>query len=107
MEYVYSAMLLHSAGKQINEKSVTEVLKAAGVKTDKARVAALTASLEGVDIEEAIATAAAAPVAAAPAPGGEAAPAAQAEAAAEEEAEEEEEEVSEEDAMSGLSSLFG
>lgn len=107
MEYVYAAMLLHAADKKINDKAVTEVLKAAGVKADKARVTALTASLEGVDIAEAIATAAAAPVAAAPAPSG-GAPAetpAQAEAAPEEE--EEEEEVSEEEAMSGLSSLFG
>ena len=106
MEYVYTAMLLHAAEKKINDKAVTEVLKAAGVKADKARVAALTASLEGVDIAEAIATAAAAPVAAAPAPSG-GAPAdtpAEAEAAPEEE---EEEAVSEEEAMSGLSSLFG
>ncbi len=107
MEYVYAAMLLHAADKKIEDKAVTEVLKAAGIKADKARVAALTASLDGVDIAEAIATAAAAPVAAAPAPSGGAPAPAQAEAAQEEPEEEEEEEVSEEEAMSGLSSLFG
>ena len=52
MEYVYTAMLLHSAGTEVSAKSVEKVLKAAGVKADKSRAAALVASLEGVDIEE-------------------------------------------------------
>ena len=105
MEYVYTAMLLHSAGTEVNAKSVEKVLKAAGVKAEKSRAEALVASLEGVDIEEAMATAAVAAPAAATAP----AVAASSEAApAEEEAkEEEEEEVSEEDAVSGLGALFG
>ena len=104
MEYVYTAMLLHSAGTEVSAKSVEKVLKAAGVKADKSRAEALVASLEGVDIEEAMATAAVA----APAASG-AAPAATAssEEAPAEEAEEEEEEVSEEDAVSGLGALFG
>jgi len=105
MEYIYSAMLLNSAGAEIDAKNVTKVLKAAGLKTDKARAEALVAALEGVDIEEAMATAAVAAPAAAAAPaasgdesGGEA-PA--------EEAEAEEEEVSEEEAVEGLGALFG
>jgi len=102
MEYVYSALLLHSAGKEIGEDSITKVLKAAGVKADPARVKALTASLEDVDIEEAVAQAVAVPAAAAPA----GAPAAEA-AAEEAPAEEEEEEVSEEEAAAGLGALFG
>ena len=57
MEYVYTAMLLHSAGTEVSAKSVEKVLKAAGVKADKSRAEALVASLEGVDIEEAMATA--------------------------------------------------
>ncbi|MCK5637007.1 MAG: 50S ribosomal protein P1, partial [Thermoplasmatales archaeon] len=65
MEYVYSAMLLHSAGKKITEENVKKVLTAAGVKADDAKIKALTASLEGVNIDEAIKTAAV-PVAAAP-----------------------------------------
>ena len=105
MEYVYTAMLLHSAGTEVNAKSVEKVLKAAGVKAEKSRAEALVASLEGVDIEEAMATAAVAPAAgAAPA----AAAASSEETPAEAEAEEEEEEeVSEEDAVSGLGALFG
>ena len=67
MEYVYAAMLLHSAGKEIDDDAVSAVLKAAGVDVDAARVKALVASLSGVDIAEAMATAVAAPAAAAPA----------------------------------------
>jgi len=104
MEYVYAAMLLHSAEKNIDEDAVSAVLTAAGVDADGARVKALVASLGSVDIEEAMATAVAAPVAsAAPAAAGddgaEAAPAE--EAAAEEEPEEEDA------GFEGLGSLFG
>ncbi|MEM4268286.1 MAG: 50S ribosomal protein P1 [Candidatus Woesearchaeota archaeon] len=54
MEYIYAAMLLHKAGKKIEEGSVKKVLEAAGVKVDDARVKALVAALEGVDIDQAI-----------------------------------------------------
>ena len=50
MEYVYAAMLLHSAENEISEAAVSKVLKAAGVSSDAARVKALVASLDGVDI---------------------------------------------------------
>ena len=107
MEYVYTAMLLHSAGTEVNAKRVEKVLKAAGVKADKSRAEALVASLEGVDIEEAMATAAvAAPAAAGAAPTAAAASSDEAPAEAEAE-EEEEEEVREEDAVYGLGALFG
>lgn len=103
MEYIYSAMVLYSAGKDITEDAVQAVLSAAGVDADAAKIKALVASLEGVDIKEAIASAAvAAPAAAAAAPA--AAAAADAPAAAEEP---EEEAVSEEEAAAGLSALFG
>ncbi len=104
MEYIYGAMLLHSAGKKITEENVKKVLTAAGVKTDDARIKALTASLEGVDIEEAIKTAAV-PVAAAPAQ-----PVASAEEDKKdkkEKKEEKKEEVTEEEAAAGLGALFG
>jgi len=104
MEYIYGAMLLHSAGKKITEENVKKVLTAAGVKTDDARIKALTASLEGVDIEEAIKTAAV-PVAAAPVQ-----PAASAEEDKKdkkEKKEEKKEEVTEEEAAAGLGALFG
>ena len=104
MEYIYGAMLLHSAGKKITEENIKKVLTAVGVKTDDARIKALTASLEGVDIEEAIKNAAV-PVAAAPAQ-----PAASGDKEKKEEKkekEEKEEEVSEEEAAAGLGALFG
>ena len=45
MEYVYAAMMLHSAEEEIDEKSVGAVLKAAGVDADEARVKALVAAV--------------------------------------------------------------
>lgn len=111
MEYVYAAMLLHSAGKDVTEEGIVKVLKSSGAKADAARAKALVAALEDVDIEEAISKAAVAPVAAAApaaAAGEAAAPAVDAAAAAEEEKKkEEEEEKDEEEAMAGLGSLFG
>ena len=103
MEYVYAALLLNAAEKEINEENVAAILSAAGVDADDARVKALIASLEDVDIEEAIATAAVA----APAAGAAAAPAAAAEEEVVEEEEEEEEEAEEEAAAAGLGALFG
>ncbi len=100
MEYVYAAMLLHSAGKKIDEGSVSSVLKAAGVDVNDARVKAMVASLEGVNIEEAIAKSV---VQAAPA----AAPAAAGAPAKEEKKHKEDDKKSEEEAASGLASLFG
>jgi large subunit ribosomal protein L12 len=106
MEYVYGVMLLHAAGKEITEDALGKVLEAAGVKVDKTRVKALTASLEGVNIAEAIATAAvaAAPAAAAPASesGGK-----DKKGKKEEKEEKEEEGPSEEEAAAGLGALFG
>ncbi|MEK6970113.1 MAG: 50S ribosomal protein P1 [archaeon] len=100
MEYVYSAMLLHSAKKEINEAHVTKVLEAAGITPDSARVKALVASLKNVNIEEAIAKAA---VSAAPA----AAPAAGHGDHKAEAKPKEEEKKTEEEAAAGLASLFG
>ena len=69
MEYIYAAMLLHKAGKEVNEHNVKAVLTAAGVHVEESRVKALVAALQGVNIDEAIKKAAvvATPVAAAPA----------------------------------------
>ncbi len=101
MEYIYAALLLHKAGQKVTEEAVKKVLTAAGVKVDEARVRALVAALEGVDIEKAIESAAMPVVAAAPA--ASAAPAAgghKAEA-------KKEEKKSEEEAAAGLGALFG
>ena len=103
MEYVYAAMLLHSAEKEIDENGVSSVLSAAGVDVDGARVKALVTSLGDVDIGEAMATAVAAPVAAAPASAGGAAAA----PAAEEAPAEEEKEEDDAAGFEGLGSLFG
>ena len=108
MEYVYAAMLLHKAGKEINEKSVSNVLTAAGIKVDAVRVKALIASLSEVNIDEAIKAAptmmAAAP-AAAQAP---AAPAAETKPKEEDKKKKAEEEKAKEDAaLEGLGALFG
>jgi large subunit ribosomal protein L12 len=98
MEYMYAAMLLHSAGKEIDEASLGNILNAAGVSPDTVRVKALVAALAEVDIEEALK----APVLTAAAP--VAAPAAQDE---EEEQPKEEEKEEEEEDLQGLSALFG
>lgn len=107
MEYIYAAMLLHKAGRPINEENLTQVLNAAGVNADPVRVKALVASLAEVNIDEAIKstpmmmTSTAAPVSAAPT----------AETAAkkpeEEKKKKEEEKAKEEAAIEGLGALFG
>jgi len=97
---MYAAMLLHSAGKEINEDAITSTLSAAGIQPDSVRVKAIVAALAEVNIEEALKapvfTAGAAPAAA---------PAAEEEAEAEEEPQEEEKE--EEEDLQGLGALFG
>ncbi len=107
MEYVYAAMLLHKAEKEINEENISNVLKAAGVKVDSVRVKALVASLSEVNIEEAIEAAPtmmAAPVAAqAPA-----APAEEEKAKEEDKKKKAEDDKAKEDAaLEGLGALFG
>jgi large subunit ribosomal protein L12 len=104
MEYIYSAMVLYAAGKDITEDAIAAILKAAGVEPDAAKIKALTASLEGVNIADAIASAS---VMAAPAAAAAPAGAAAAEAPAAKAEEPEEEAVSEEEAAAGLSALFG
>jgi large subunit ribosomal protein L12 len=107
MEYVYAAMLLHKAGKEINEHNLTQVLTSAGISADAVRVKALVASLAEVKIDEAIKSAstmmaapAAAPAAAAPA--GEAKPKEE-----DKKKKAEDEKQKEEAALEGLGALFG
>jgi len=106
MEYIYAAMLLHKAGKEINEENLTQVLTAAGINVDAVRVKALVASLTEVNIEEAIKSAPtmmAAPVAAPTV----AASAPEAKPKEEKKKKEEEEKAKEEAALEGLGALFG
>ncbi len=96
MEYIYAAMLLNSAKKQITEASITSIIKAAGLEVDGAKIKSLVEALKDVDFEavikDASTVAVAAPVAAAP--------------VAEHKAEKKEEKTVEE-ASAGLGSLFG
>ncbi|PXF61023.1 MAG: 50S ribosomal protein P1 [Candidatus Methanogaster sp.] len=110
MEYIYAALMLNSAGKEITEDGITSILGAAGIDVDASRAKALAAALENVDIESAISQAAVAPVAVAAgsaAPAGGAAPAAEEAPVVEEAAEEEEKKEEEESGMAGLGALFG
>ncbi|HEV2390588.1 MAG TPA: 50S ribosomal protein P1 [Nitrososphaerales archaeon] len=97
--YMYAALVLHKAGKKVDEQGLTSVVKAAGVDVDTVKVKALASALSEINIDEALKNAAsmataAAPVAAAPAAG---------------KAEEKPkvEEKKEEEALAGLASLFG
>lgn len=101
MEYVYAALLLHKLKKEVNEESVSSVIKASGAEVNAAQVKSLVAALADVNIDEAakavpVAAAAAAPAAEAPA----------ADKGADAKAEEKKDAKSEEQAIEGLSSLF-
>lgn len=98
MEYVYAAMVLHKAGKEITESSLKKVLEAAGVTADDGRIKALVAALQGVNIDEVVKNAA--PVGVAVAAPAAAAPAVEKKA-------EKKEEKKPEEAAAGLGSLFG
>ncbi|MGB9675374.1 MAG: 50S ribosomal protein P1 [Candidatus Nanoarchaeia archaeon] len=97
METIYAALLLHKAGKPIEESSIEAVLTAAGLTPDKALIKATVTALKDIDIEKTIKEALVAPAAAAPAPKEE----------KKEEKKEKEEKKTEEEAAAGLSALFG
>ena len=100
MEYIYAALLLDAAGKEISEKSLADVVKAAGMNADEAMAKSVATSLKGVNIKDVIKNAQNVQVAAAPA-------AAAAAGEKKEKKEAAEEKVSEEQAAGGLASLFG
>jgi len=106
MQYVYGAMLLHASGKPIDENTVTQVLTAAGAQPDPARIKALVASLQGVNIDEILAKA---ETLAGATPAATAAPSSSEKKEEKKEAKDEKEDkgVSEEEAAAGLSALFG
>lgn len=99
MENIYAALLLHKAGKEVNEANVKSVVAAAGIKVgseEETKIKSLIASLDGVDIDKELESAtmvAAAPSGAAP--------------AEEKKAEEKPKEEKKEAAAEGLSALFG
>ncbi|MBI4895903.1 MAG: 50S ribosomal protein P1 [Candidatus Aenigmarchaeota archaeon] len=96
--YVFGALLLHSAGKPVDEAHLKKVMSAVG-DVDEAKVKALVSSLDGVNIDEAISKAAM-PVAVAAAP-------VSAGAAAKEEKKDEDLSKKAEEAAEGLGALFG
>ena len=98
MELMYATLLLHTAGKEINEENLKKVLEAAGAKADEGKIKAVIAALEGKNIDEIIEKAAVMPVAAAPAEKQE---------EKKEEKKEEDTEKKAEEAASGLAALFG
>ena len=104
LEYIYAALMLHEAKKEISEKEISGIVKAAGITANEAMVKATVENLKGINIDEVLKSAMAAPVAVAAA-----APAAAGAAHAEkkEEKKPEDEEKKKEEAAAGLSSLFG
>ena len=99
MEYIYSAMLLHKSGKEINEANIKKVLESAGIKIEEARVKALVSALDGVNIDQAIKEAAVQQIAVATQHPEK--------AEKKEEKKAEDEEKKAEEASAGLGSLFG
>ena len=97
MQEIYAALLLHSAKQPINEENLKKVLSSIGSSVDETKIKALIASLDGVNIDEAISQAAVA-VAAAPAASG---------APAKKEEPSEDQSKKAEEAAAGLSALFG
>lgn len=95
MKEVYSALLLHSAGLEINEENIKKVLQAIGSEVDEGKIKALVASLEGVNIDEILKE------------GIPAIAPRETKEEKKEEKKEEEEEKKEEEAIAGLGALFG
>ena len=94
MEYIYSALLLHKLGKEINEENVKSVVAAAGAEPEEVKIKSLVVSLKGVNIDKELENAtlvSTAPVS----------------SAAEEKKVEKPKEEKKEAAAEGLSALFG
>lgn len=98
MEYVYAALLLHSAGEEITEDNVKKVITASGAKAEDIKVKALVAALSEIKIEDALKAAQAVPVAVAAAAPVE---------SKKEEKDPEEDKKKGEEALAGLGALFG
>ena len=100
MEYIYASLILNQIGNEINEENIEKILNAAGGKVNKTQIKAVVASLDGVDITEAIKSAAfTAPVAVA-------APTETVEGKSKE-MKEEKDEDEKPDEVQGLGALFG
>jgi large subunit ribosomal protein L12 len=106
MENIYAAMLLHKAGKEINEQNLMQVLASAGINADAVQIKALVASLAEVKIDEVIKSAPT--MMAAPTAAPTATPATEAKPKEEDKKKKEaDEKQKEEAALEGLGALFG
>jgi large subunit ribosomal protein L12 len=102
MEYVYAALLLHKAGKPIDESSISKILQTVGIEVDPSKAKSLVAAISEINIDEAIkSTQTFIPAASTPTDS--------LKSVSEEKPEEEEEkeEEKEEEALEGLGALFG
>jgi large subunit ribosomal protein L12 len=97
MNEVYAALILHEAKKEINEENIKKILEAAGVQVEEAKIKALIAALQGINIDEALKQAVAF----------QTQPAAATQEKKEEKKEGEESKKKAEEAVAGLSALFG
>lgn len=95
MEYIHAALILHKAGKEINEENIKKIIEAAGITVDEAKIKTLVTSLKEVSIDDVLKEGIS--IAAAPASEGK----------VEEKKEEQKEEKKEEAATEGLAALFG
>ena len=95
-------MLLHKAGKEVNEANIKKIVEAVGIKKDDAQIKALVSALDGVDIEKAIKEAAVPVAAPAVAPAG-----GEKKEEKKEEKSTEEKKDEEAQATAGLGALFG
>ena len=95
MENIYAALLLHKAGKEVNEENMKSVVAAAGIQVDESQIKSLVTSLKDVDIDKELESASLV-----------SAVSTSAEAPAEKK-EEKPKEEKKEAAAEGLSSLFG
>lgn len=111
MAYLHAALLLHYAGKKIDEDSIRTVLKAAGVANpEEGYIKAIVTAIGKVNLSEILERAKQAPTIAMPmAATPTAAPSAAPQPPAEEKKKEEkkEEKKKEEEALAGLAALFG
>jgi large subunit ribosomal protein L12 len=95
---VYAALMLHEAKKEINEENLKKILEATGAQVEEAKIKALIAALQGVNIDEALKQAVA--IQAQPTT-------TQEKKEGEKGGEEEEAKKKAEEAVAGLSALFG
>jgi len=97
MQEVYAALMLHESGQPVNEENVKKILSSASSNIDDAKIKALVAALQGVNIDDSLKEAVSFTNA----------PATTAPTEKKEEKSEEEEAKAAEQASAGLSSLFG